>query len=173
MFPKAHLTSHSRMSGSRWVIIPSWFSGSWRSFVQFFCVFLPPLLNICCFCSVRTISVLFGVHLCMKCPLGISNFLEEIFSLSHSIVFLGFFALITQEGFLISPCCSLDLCIQMIISFFPFCFSLLFFSQVFVRPSQTTILHFCIYFSWGWSWPLSPVQCHEPLSMVHQALYQI
>ena len=25
---KAHLTSHSRMSGSRWVITPLWFSGS-------------------------------------------------------------------------------------------------------------------------------------------------
>ena len=31
MLPKAHLTSHSRMSGSRWVIIPLWLSGSWRS----------------------------------------------------------------------------------------------------------------------------------------------
>ena len=36
----------------------------------------------------------------MKCSLGISNFLEEISSLSHSIVFLYFFALITEEGFL-------------------------------------------------------------------------
>ena len=51
MLSKAHLTSHSRLSGSRWVIIPSWLSGSWRSFfVQFSCVFLPPLLNIFCFC---------------------------------------------------------------------------------------------------------------------------
>ena len=33
MLPKAHLTSHSRMSGSRWVITPSWLSGSWRSFL--------------------------------------------------------------------------------------------------------------------------------------------
>ena len=31
MFPKSHLASHSRMSGSRWVITPSWLSGSWRS----------------------------------------------------------------------------------------------------------------------------------------------
>ena len=30
---KAHFTSHSRMSGSRWVIIPSWLSGLWRSFL--------------------------------------------------------------------------------------------------------------------------------------------
>ena len=53
----------------------------------------------------------------MKCSLGISNFLEEISSLSHSIVFLHFFALITEEGFLISACCSLELCIQMGLSF--------------------------------------------------------
>ena len=38
----------------------------------------------------------------MKCSLGISNFLEEISSLSHSVVFLYFFALIAEEGFLIS-----------------------------------------------------------------------
>ena len=33
MLSKAHETSHSRMFGSRWVITPSWLSGSWRSFV--------------------------------------------------------------------------------------------------------------------------------------------
>ena len=33
MLPKAHLTSHSRMSGSRWVITPSCLSGSLRSFL--------------------------------------------------------------------------------------------------------------------------------------------
>ena len=33
MLPKAHLTLHSRISGSRWVITPSWLSGSWRSFL--------------------------------------------------------------------------------------------------------------------------------------------
>ena len=33
MLPKAHLTLHSRVSGSRWVITPSWLSGSWRSFL--------------------------------------------------------------------------------------------------------------------------------------------
>ena len=57
-----------------------------------------------------------------------------------------------------------------------FCFLLcllhLFFSQMLVRPPQTTILPFCI-FSWGWSWSLFPVQCHEPPSIVLQALYQI
>ena len=35
MLPKVHLTSHSRMSGYRWmwVITPSWLSGLWRSFL--------------------------------------------------------------------------------------------------------------------------------------------
>ena len=33
MLSKAHLTSHSRMSGSRSVITPSWLSGSWRYFL--------------------------------------------------------------------------------------------------------------------------------------------
>ena len=32
MLPMAHLTSHSRMSGSRWVIIPFWLSGSLKYF---------------------------------------------------------------------------------------------------------------------------------------------
>ena len=50
MLPKTHLTSCSR-----WVTIWLWLSGSLRSFfVQFFCVFLPPLLNIFCFCEVHT-----------------------------------------------------------------------------------------------------------------------
>ena len=33
MLPKAHLTSHFRMSDSRWVITPSWLFGSLRSFL--------------------------------------------------------------------------------------------------------------------------------------------
>ena len=61
----------------------------------------------------------------MKCSLGISNFLEEISSLSHSVLFLYFFALIAEEGFLMSSYYSLELCIQMLISFlFSFAFRL-------------------------------------------------
>ena len=54
----------------------------------------------------------------MKCSLGKSNFLEEISILSHSIVFLYFFALITEEGIPISPCYSLEHCIQTSFLFF-------------------------------------------------------
>ena len=101
--------------------------------------------------------------------IGISTFLEKISNLSHSVVFLYFFALIIEDGFLISPCYSLELCIQMLVSFL-FSFAFGFFSQLFVRPPQTAILLVSISFSWGWSWSLSPVKCHESLSIVHQAL---
>ena len=74
----------------------------------------------------------------MKCSLGISNFLEEISSLSHSIVFLYFFALIAEEGFLIPPCYSLELCIQMGISFlFSFAFCFPFFTAICKASSET------------------------------------
>ena len=59
----------------------------------------------------------------------------------------------------------------MLISFFfSFALHFFFFSQLFVRIPQIAILLFCISFSWRWSWSLPPVQCHEPLSIVLQAL---
>ena len=141
MLSKAHLTSHSRMSGSRWVITPSWLSGLWRSCTVLLCIlatsseYLLLLLGPYHFCPLSS-------HLCMKCSLGISNFLEEISSLSHSVLFLHFFALITEEGFLISPCYSLELCIQMGISFlFSFAFASFLFSTI-CKASQTT--HFAL-----------------------------
>ena len=48
-----------------------------------------------CFREVHTVSVLYCAHYCMKCSLGISNSLEKISSLSHSIVLLYFFTLFT------------------------------------------------------------------------------
>ena len=38
----------------------------------------------------------------MKCSFGISDFLEEIPSLSRSVVFLYFFALIIEEGYILN-----------------------------------------------------------------------
>ena len=101
-------------------------SSLWRSFLYSSVYSCHLFLIIFCFFQLHTISVLYCAYLCMKCSLGISDFLEETSSLSHSIVSLYFFALITEEDFLISPCYSLELCIQMGISFlfsFAFCFS--------------------------------------------------
>ena len=84
----------------------------------------------------------------MKGSLGISNFPEEISSLSHSIVFLYFFALITEEGFLISPGYSLELCIQMGISFlFSFAFHFLF--TAICKASSDNHFAFLYFFSMG------------------------
>ena len=61
-------------------------------------------------------NALYCAHLHMKCSPDISNFLEKISSLSHSVVFLYFFACSLRKAFL----CLLALlwnCIQMIISF--------------------------------------------------------
>ena len=117
MLSKAHLTSHSRMSGSRWMITPLWLSGSWRSFLYSSSVYSCHLFLISS-ASVRSIPFLSFIEpiFAWNVPL-VSNFLEEVSSLSHSIVFLYFLALIVEEGFLISPCYSLEFCIQMGISF--------------------------------------------------------
>ena len=57
MLPKAHLTSHSRMSASRWVITPSWLSGSLRSFLYSSSVYCCYLFLISS-ASVRSIPFL-------------------------------------------------------------------------------------------------------------------
>ena len=48
MLSKAYLTSHSRMSGSKWVITPLWLSGSWRSFLYSSSVYSCHLFLISC-----------------------------------------------------------------------------------------------------------------------------
>ena len=57
ILPKAHLASHSRMSGYRWVITPSWLSGWWRSFLYSSSVYSCHLFLISS-ASVRSIPFL-------------------------------------------------------------------------------------------------------------------
>ena len=56
MLPKAHLTSHSRISSSRWVITPSQLSGSWWSYLYSSSVYFCHLFLISA--SVRSIPFL-------------------------------------------------------------------------------------------------------------------
>ena len=73
----------------------------------------------------------------------------EICSLSHAIAFLYLFALITEEGFLISPCYSLKLCIQMGISFLsPLLFASLLFTAI-CKASSDNHFAFLHFFSMG------------------------
>ena len=88
----------------------------------------------------------------MKYSLGISNFPEEISSLSHSVVFFYFFALIPEEGFLISSCYSLELCIQIeYLSFSPLLFASLLFTAICKASlhSHFAFLHFFSILSWA------------------------
>ena len=80
---KAHLTSHSRMSGSRWVITPSWLSESWRSFLYRSSVYSCHLFLISS-ASVRSIPFL--------------SFIEPIFAWNVPLV-----SLIFLKRFLIFP----------------------------------------------------------------------
>ena len=140
MLPRADLTLHSSMH-SRWVITPLWLSGSLIPVIYSFSMYSCHLSIFPS--SVRFLQSLsfffFFVHFCRKYSLDVSNFLEEISSLSHSIVFLYFFVLLTLEGFLISPCYSLELYIWMDRSFL-FSSDFHFSSQLFVKPPQITIL---------------------------------
>ena len=85
----------------------------------------------------------------MKYSLSISNFLEEFSRLSYSIVFLYLFALITEEGFLISPCYSLELCEFKweYLSFFPLFFTSLHFRAICKASSDNhfAFLHFFVF----------------------------
>ena len=75
MLPKAHLTLHSRMSGSRWVITPLWLSGSWRSFLYCFSMYSCHLFLISSV-SVRSLPFL--------------SFIEPIFAWKVPLVSLIF-----------------------------------------------------------------------------------
>ena len=168
MLPKAHLTLHFRMSGSRWVITPLWLSGSWRLFLYSSSVYSCHLFLISS-ASVRSIWFLSFIV-----PIFVRNIpLVSLIILKRSLVFpilfvfLYFFVLITEDGFLISPCYSLGLCVQMSILFlFSFAFSFSSFLGSLSGLLRQTFCFFCISFSWGWSWSLTPVECHGPLSIV-------
>ena len=87
----------------------------------------------------------------MKSSLGISNFLEGISSLSQSIVFLYFFALIAEEGFLSLLAILWNSAFRCLyLSFSPLLFASLLLTAIY-KPPQTAILLLCISFPWGWS----------------------
>ena len=170
MFPKAHLTSHSRMSGSRWVITPSWLSGSWRYFLH------SPSMYSCHLFLISSASVRSIPFLSFIVPIFVWNVPLVSLILKKSLVFpILLFASVSLHWSLMKASYLSLLFFGTLHSdvyIFPFllCLSLLFFSQLFLRSPQTNILPFCISFSWGWSWLLPPVQYHKSLSIVLQAL---
>ena len=72
MLHKAHLTSHSRMSGSRWVTTPSWLSGSLRHVLFFFG---SSYVYSCYFFLTSSVSVMSSPFLFFIMPILIWNIL--------------------------------------------------------------------------------------------------
>ena len=109
-------------------------------------------------------SVLYCTHPYMKCSLGISSFLEEIASVFCPFVLFLCIVLRTRFFYFSLLFCGT---LHSVGYVFPFlCLSLLFFSQLFVRPPQTTVLPCCISFSLGWFLSLPSVQCYRPPPIV-------
>ena len=163
MLSKAHLTSHSRMSGSKSVITPSWLSGSWRSFFYSSSVYFCHLFLISS-SSVRSISFL--------------SFIESIFGWNIPLVSLIFlnrslvlaillFSYIYLHWSLKKAFLSFLLVFGTLHSddyIFPF---LLCFSQLFVRLPQTAILLFLHFFSMGMVF--NPVSCTKSGTSIYSS----
>ena len=143
MLPKAHLTSYSRMSGSSWVITPSWLSGSWRSFLYSSSVYFchPFLISSASVRSILFLSFIVSIF-AWNVPL------VSLIFLKRSLVFP---ILLFSSILCIDPWGRLSYLSLLFFGpphsdayIFPFllCLSLLFFSQLFVRPPQTAILLF-------------------------------
>ena len=143
MLSKAHLTSHSRMSGCRWVITPSWLSWSWRSFLYSSSVCSCHLFLIS-YASVRSIPFLSFIEpiFAWNVPLVALIFLKK--SLVFPILLFASISCIDHWGRLSYLSLLFFGILHSDAYIFPFllCFSLLFFSQLFVRPPQTAILLF-------------------------------
>ena len=147
MLPKAHLTSHSSMSGSRWVITPSWSSGSLRLFWYSSSVYSCHLFVIS-YTSIRSLPFLSFImsilawNIPLLAPIFLKRYLVFLILLFSSIciVHLGrlsylsllFSGTLHSVGY---------------IFLFLLCLSLLFFSQQVLKPPQMTTLPPCISFS--------------------------
>ena len=171
MLPKAHLTSHSRMSGSRWVITPLWLSESWRSFLYSSFVYSCHLFLISS-ASVRSKSFLSYIELIfawnvplvslifLKRSLVFPILLFSSISLHWSLrkAFLSLLAILWNSAFRWEY-----------LSSSPLLFASVHFTAV-CNASSDNHFAFLHFFSMGMVLILSPVQCHEPPSIVHQAL---
>ena len=164
MLYKAHLTSYSRMSGSRWVTTPSWLSWSWRSFLYSSSVYSGHFFLISS-AFVRSIPFL--------------SFIEPIFAWNIPLLSLIFLKRSLVFPILLFSSISLHWLLRKAFLFLAIlwnsafrCLYLSFYasllSLLFVRPPQAVIVLFCISFPWGWSWSLSPLYLPQPPPAVYQ-----
>ena len=162
--PKAHLISHSTMSGSRWVITSSWSSGSWRSFLNSSSVYSCNLFLISA-ASVRSIPFLSFIEtiFAWSVPLASLIFLNRslvfpilLFSsislhLSLSKAFLSLLAILWNSAFK-----------WVYLSFSPLFFSSLLFTAICKASSESHFgfLHF-YYISKSQLYNTCIIQCYQ------------
>ena len=177
MLPKAHCTSHSRMSGSRLVITPLWLSGSRRAFL----------------CSSSVYSChLFLISSAAFRSIPFLSFIVPIFVWNVPLVSLIFLKRSLDFPILLFPSISLPWSLRMAflsplaflwnsafkweyISFSPLPFTSLLFTAI-CKASSDNHFAFLHFFSLGMV--LIPASCtmsrtYEPPSIVLQALYQV
>ena len=168
MLSKAHLTSHSRMSGSRWVITPSWLSGSWRSFLYSSSVYSCHLFLISS-ASLRSIPFL--------------SFIEPIFAWNVPLVSLIFLKRSLVLPILLFPSTSLHwslrkafLCLFAVLwnsafkwvclSFSPLLFAPLLFTAICKASSDS---HFAFLYFFFLGMVLIPVFCTMSRTSAHSS----
>ena len=168
MLPKAYLTSHSRMPGSRWVITPLWFSGSWRSFLYSSSVYSCHLFLISS-ASIRFILFLSFIMttfawnvplvslIFLKKSLVFPILLFSSISLHWSLkqVFLSVLALPRNSVFK-----------RVYLSFFPLPFTSLLFSTI-CKTSSNNHLAFLHFFFLGMI--LIPASCTMSWTSIHSS----
>ena len=168
MLPKAHLTSHSRKSGSRWVITPSWLSGSWRSFLNRSSVYSCHLFLISS-ASVR--------------PIPFLSFIVPIFAWSVPLIPLIFLKRSLVFPILLFPCISLHWSLRKAflsllavlwnsafkwayLSFSPWPFACLLFSAICKASSDN---HFAYFHFFLLGMVLTTAACTVPQTSVHSS----
>ena len=138
MLPKAHLISHSRMSGSEWETTPPWLSGSLRSFlysssVYYFHLFLISSASVRSSPFLSFIVPNFGWNFPLIFPVFSKRSLVLAYLLLSSLLCTVHWG---------RPSCLSSLFSGSAFSWgtFPFLSRfLLFFSQLFVKPPQITL----------------------------------
>ena len=168
LLPKAHLTSHARMFGSRWVTTPLWLSRSFRTFLCSSSVYSchPFLMSCACIRSLLFLSFIvpiFAWNFRLLPPIFLKKSLVFTFLLFSSISLHCSLRKVSYLPLLFSG--TLHSVWHLSHSPLPFT-SLL--SQVFVRPPPATTLPSWISISWWYFWLPPPVQCYKPPSIVLQ-----
>ena len=170
MLSKAHLTSHSTMSGSRSITTSSWLSSTLSPFLYNSTAYSYHFLI--CSASGKSIPFLYFIVLILAwivsciCLIFLKRFL--VFPI---LLFFSIYLSCSSRKTLLSS--------LTILWKFPFSWVYIFlsslslvsfFSQLFVKPPQITTLLSWISFSWGWFWSLPLVQCYEPPFIVLKLL---